>query len=398
MHVLAKSVLSSLLERGERASTRENARGVSLLFTDRSMPEYFRLPSRLEKDEVHAVMNEAQRAGAIIINWERSLENGQLERVRLVDTSKLAAFLGVTPHPTRMAEACDILAPWGENPKVIDALKRWGQLKAVRGRDVGAAADLADSLRVLDYMRTQSDGEVAVRTASAALFKSSKRIEALVPLLDYLTTTDGLPRPAEEVLGGMGLVKHPSAVLLTGRAQVRLLGGELAIPAPFLGLAPHAIEGIELDRYVHTVLTVENLTTFHELAAQRASPRFSHLVIYTAGMPSPSFMRCYRRIVRSIGAARLMHWGDIDPGGFRIAAVLAQAAREEGRALSLWQMRSAQLDRALAYRTFTSNEVKQMRGVCTRFGWPGEGHALGSHSVGFEQEALCAVLPPPPDV
>src|SRR5690606_29193371 len=62
MHELARAVPARLLERGARAGTRDNARAVSLAFTHRSLPRYFQLPSRDEKDAVHGVLNDAERA------------------------------------------------------------------------------------------------------------------------------------------------------------------------------------------------------------------------------------------------------------------------------------------------------------------------------------------------
>jgi hypothetical protein len=59
------------------------------------------------------------------------------------------------------------------------------------------------------------------------------------------------------------------------------------------------------------LLTVENLTTFHELVGQRLHMPAAVLP-YTGGMPSPSWKRVYRLLLTSLPVeARVFHWGDM---------------------------------------------------------------------------------------
>lgn len=67
------------------------------------------------------------------------------------------------------------------------------------------------------------------------------------------------------------------------------------------------------------MLTIENLTPFH-LAAQLEGVGRA-IRDYTGGMPSPAWARTYRSILASLPVAvPTYHWGDVDVGGFRIAA------------------------------------------------------------------------------
>lgn len=356
-----------------------------------------KLATRAEKDEVHAVLREAERAGAIRLEWDlRAGENEHLLRARLADTEKLAAFLGRRPHAEQVREAEERLRPRLENPRVQEILETWRGLRTVRGREVDALPDLLDALRVLDHCRAREGEDIAVRVASAALFRSSKRIGELVPWLDILTadTLQGLSRPAEEVLAALGLVKHPPAVFLAGPAELTLRdGSRFTVPRPFVGLGSSSVMTVRLPDRVRAVLTVENLTPFHELAEGRAGALDEVLVVYTAGMPAPSFLGFYRALLQGVGTRAVLHWGDIDPGGFRIARCLARAAAECGASLRLWQMCADAFEKGLSYRTLKPTEVTEMRSICVEQGWTREAESLERQPLGFEQEALPLVLP-----
>lgn len=67
------------------------------------------------------------------------------------------------------------------------------------------------------------------------------------------------------------------------------------------------------------MITVENATSFSELAARR-TPQL--LVIYTGGFASPTEIRLLRAVRDLNPALSLFHWGDLDAGGLRILAHL----------------------------------------------------------------------------
>ncbi|MFW9101078.1 Wadjet anti-phage system protein JetD domain-containing protein [Pseudomonas sp. P4795] len=88
------------------------------------------------------------------------------------------------------------------------------------------------------------------------------------------------------------------------------------------------------------LLTIENLTTFHQ-AARALGTDLKGVVIYTAGMPSPSWGKAYVRILSRLpSTCCVYHWGDHDEGGFRIAARIAQFAGQLGRSIKPWSMES----------------------------------------------------------
>ena len=318
---LARSVLDSLLRKAERAWAQQATRDHAVVFTEASLPAYFTLPLREDKAAAHAELREAERTGAIAIEWDRRAGvDGQVNRVRLLDPEKIAVLLGEMPAWHAYAQAEAALGPWHSMASVQNALARWRAGKAVRGLRSSDVQDVIDGCRVIEACRRSATVEdIPIRRLSAALFADSKRIESIGAALDVLTaeSVDVPWREIEDVLTGLGLVKLPQPILLAGTGRLELSDGScFPIPQPYIGLAPQSIEGLRFDDVARYVLTVENLTTFHELALEKAG-KLRGLVVYTAGMPSPAFLGAYQKLIRNLatyGGISRYHWGDIDLG------------------------------------------------------------------------------------
>ena len=90
----------------------------------------------------------------------------------------------------------------------------------------------------------------------------------------------------------------------------------------------------------------------------------------------------------------LFHWGDIDPGGLRIAFSLARVLAPLGR-----HLRPHLMDRAsLAVvgtlgREALAPQVREMASIARRLGWRGLADSVESSRVLIEQEGTAAALP-----
>lgn len=319
---LADEILADLLQRGERATLRGSDRAVQVSFTAADSP-YWR-QSYEQREHCHQRFAAAERAGAVTLHWARQGgEDRPLEKVRLLDSSRLAFFLGIATVSSAVRTARAIFEPWLDGyPRVAELLDAWTKLKSPRGLSMDSAADFADALRVLDALKRADGQDQIVRVLSRSLFRDSKRIEALWRHIDLLTGEQlGSPaRQQEEVFGALGLVKAPQPFLVAGTGSLQLaLSQACAIAWPFIGVSNQHVVG-----YAGApawVLSIENLTTFHQ--ASQHPDTASGLLLYTGGMPSPSWCRAYVRILEAVPEwVRVFHWGDIDQGGFRIAAHL----------------------------------------------------------------------------
>lgn len=393
---VARSALEKLMRKAERAWAQQAEREHSLVFSEASFPEYFKLPLREDKSAVHAELRNAERSGAISIEWDRRAgEDGQITRMRLIDAAAIADHIGETPAWIHYERAEALLLPWLAIPNIQFVLERWRAGKPVRSMSPERASDFVDACKVIEACQAISSSEdVPIRRLSANLFCDSKRIESIGSALDVLTTESmDLPwRDFEDVFSGLGLVKHPQPILIAGTGTLELDGGtRLSVPKPYIGLAPQSIRRITFAGGARKLLTVENLTTFHEIALGKAG-QLSGLVVYTAGMPSPALLRVYRLIVQELSHDNgdRFHWGDIDLGGFRIAACLA---RQHPSTLNLWSMDPLGCPEAASRKMLSSDEIREIFRLSAQYGWDTEAEHIAADSRAIEQEAIRLTIP-----
>lgn len=391
----AEQVLERLLRRGERARSRDASEQVTLAMTASTCPEYCTLESLESLEAFYAEIALAERAGAVMSFRARSgSDSAGLRRLTLVDLDKLGLYLGVRLLSDRTLEASTLLGRWQSiYPVISQVLERWSQGKQVRGCGPEAASFLMDAINAVESRRRDEQEERILRRESVRLYDDSKRLERLTPWLDLLTTGElaasGLSN--EDVWASLGLRREPQPMLVAGSGIVKLRAGTLPLCKPYLGLPVDAVESIETEaRYL---LTIENLASFHDAA--RAMPDANGLLIYTAGMPSPAWCSLYRRIIDALPSfASIYHWGDIDEGGFRIAATLSRIAHKSGRCLQPWLMSPSVAPPHISARVPPSKAtLQEMVRWANSAGWSDLALELQKTPIRLEQEAIDPSFP-----
>ncbi|WP_368563515.1 Wadjet anti-phage system protein JetD domain-containing protein [Pseudoxanthomonas sp. UTMC 1351] len=386
---LADLVLADLLKRTERALVRGSDRAIQAAFTNTNSPYWQQ--NYEQRQRCHARLTAAERAGAVQLRWaKQGGEDRPLEKVRLLNADKLAAFLGTVTHSDAVREAQAVLSGWlPEHTRVAELLEAWTKLKSPRGFAIDSAPDFADALRVLDAMKQEHGNDQIVRVLSRALFQDTKRIEALSRHIDLLTA-EHLASPSrqqEEVFNALGLVKEPQPFLVAGRGGLRLCSSQdCPITWPFVGVSNQHVIGY--SGAPAWVLSIENLTTFHQ--ASQHLDAGTGLILYTGGMPSPSWCRAYVAILEAISEQiPVYHWGDIDLGGFRIAAHIKNKCIHR-HAFLPWLMDAEQLDRN-SYSEATEVTRGNMARHARDAGWEILSQRMLARTI--EQEAIAVRLP-----
>ena len=400
MNPVAGQALLKLLRRAENASGRsEDGRNIGLRFSSESLPAYSTIGTHAEKEACHGDLLLAERDGAISIEWDRRAgERNQILRIQLLDREALARHLGVVPRWDAVARAAQHLGPHLTEYPVLEAvLASWRRGAKVRGTGPEDVEAWRYAVAVVSHCRAQVATDVAVRRLSAQLTGDSKRVEQLSAPIDVLIQGEvAAPvRDPEDVFNELGLVKFPPTFLISGALQVCVGDQHVPIDAPYLGFPPSAITAFASCETVAVLLTVENLTTFHELVGQR-QPMPAAVLLYTGGMPSPSWKRVYRLLLTSLPVeARVFHWGDIDAGGFRIADHLAACAGEVGRRVELHAMSPdvERLDSVSSRRALADAEVSMIEKLCARWNWDAPARWVSAHRIAVEQESLPASWP-----
>lgn len=297
-----------------------------------------------------------------------------------------------------MREAQNMLETLSHEFTVVqEALATWRRGSRARSTTPEQWQSWLDAVRVIQHCRSVSGADLPIRRLSATLFSDSKRIETLAPVLDVLLQNDlqALQRSDEEVFGELGLVKFPPTLLVAAEGVVHLADVRAALLRPYIGLAPQAIQSFSGMDGARQVLSVENLTTFHELSRQLKRDD-GRVLIYSAGMPSPSWLRIYGLLLAAVPAgAAVIHWGDADAGGFRIAHYIAAAAARSEHRLRLHGMDGGLCGEgtAIARKSLKDGEVEAIAAICDRWGWTCEAAWMRSTRSAVEQESMRPELP-----
>ena len=388
----ATPLLLRLLRRGEAARSRGDARPASLPLTGASAREYLSLPTLQSRESFHGQISVAERAGAITVVRDRHRGDGeQLLRIGIADLEKLASHLGVDLLASRIENAAAVLHIWCKRlpvlERVIDAWRLGGK---VRGCGPEAATELADAARAVLACQEAGARERVLRRESVRLFGDSKRLEMLTTWLDLLSTgelvADG-PLDRSHVWATLGLRREPQPLLLAGPGELQVGQDRIPLVRPWIGIAPESLQALYSP--ARALLSIENLASFHEAA--RLPRAGGWLLLYTGGMPSPAWREAYARILgRLPDDIGIYHWGDIDEGGFRIAAVLASTAAGSGRRLRPWCMSPSALpdDVVSSAQEPDRATLARMQRWARRTGWDEVADDLESRPLRLEQEAL----------
>jgi hypothetical protein len=389
MDALARSLLEKLLSAGERESAGRRSRQAAL--TTSHLADYRRFTSLQKKESYEVTMRAAQAEGAVALKWDNErTADGFIQRIDLSDARKLARFLGIVLAQDQVTHAEMQLLPLAERfPVIHELLQRWAQLRKVRGLGPDSVADWLDAVRTIESCRRDSGTEgisLPIREASARLFNDSKRIERLTGPLDVLLANciETEIREPAAVWQELGLFREEHPVRLAGNVVIERERITVPLDSPYMGLPAATVK--RLASVPTLVMTIENLTTFHSEAKRRCEEPI--LLIYTAGMPSPAWRAMYVRLLQGLPASvPVFHWGDIDEGGFRIAATLAQEALAVGRAIRPWAMHPSDVPEDLR-RKATPKTLERIRHFAEAAGWPELGEAVAAAGFTVEQEGL----------
>lgn len=389
---LIKRVTHRIFADGNLAPTVEQFT-VSFPATQASLPEYYRLERFANREEYHARLQAFINAGAVCADWDRSAgERGQLARVTMTNPIAAAVLLGIDlPWVLASMAIRDLRSAAKEGLPSIDHITDgWRHGKSPGGVAAEKASQFIDSMRVIDAAQRlgAGDKDLLLRRLSAQLFGDTKRIESLARQIAFLLGEPDDPEQ-EDVFARLGLVKHPQPMLLSGPPScgVRVSAEVIPLVRPYLGLRPDTIEGLQIGSDpIRQVLTIENLASFNE-AAQDASNPNDLLLIYVAGNPTPSLLATYSRLLKSAKPSTVMHWGDIDVGGFRIAARLADSAMAVGHRLELWRMNPAE-SATDQNNSASTQKIDQIAIICEKYRWMHVLEGIKRHPVFQEQEFI----------
>lgn len=335
---VAHEALNKLMNQANRGKSS------TVAFTDSRLPEYGKIRNAEERTTAHAILTNAERAGAISIEWERFFEGHKVERIRLVDHDALASFLGQSTLADRVDAASAVIRPAIDKDYTPDWMRdvcesvfdRWMDGKKPYGLEPEDATDLHDICILANYLDHDPFNTLDMRTVSVRLFGKTKRIEGILSSLvqiyrEHLGMDGASP---DEVMAEVSLSKYPWPILVSGPVRFFTRDEETlnASVYPFIGFPPDASNAFEIGSDARFLLTIENLSSFNTYTRSPRCRIAGGIILYTNGFPSHNMMDKYEGLAVAVMSRGLpvYHWGDTDVGGLRILAKLQERVRDHG--------------------------------------------------------------------
>lgn len=207
----------------------------------------------------------------------------------------------------------------------------WSKTRDFGQQEISDGMDILKGVNAVLEVGLRGD-TVLVRNLSAPLYGDSKRFNALagrIGTLLYRLSTEEIRTAYEEAKANhegrtlfelYGVVKNPFDVPFEGNASVSCARGLVetqGLPYYFQSDREAAYTGIQIgDR---RLVTIENRTTYFDFEEEGTAK------VYTGGFPAPFLRRLLQLIARDNPSLPILHWSDIDVGGFRIFDVLNRA-------------------------------------------------------------------------
>ena len=220
------------------------------------------------------------------------------------------------------------------------------------------ARRVGEVLQVLATV-TKLTSETYIRNFSTALFKDSKRfqreyrstIESI--LFDY--TDDVVEK--DDILGYYNLYENPTYVLIKGNARICFDESaiELSEMPGGIALSNGSLAGIhKISVKTDKVITVENLTTYHDCDEPDA------VYIYLGGYHNTSKQKLLELIYENNGDKEYYHEGDLDVYGFLILENLISKTQIPFKPLMMDVETIERFYRAGLYKTLTARDRKMI--------------------------------------
>lgn len=160
-----------------------------------------------------------------------------------------------------------------------------------------------------------NEKEIFIRDASVQLFGDSKYFEKILQKVQLLMFAYGDYEEKETVMEECGVVRTPTYVTIKGDVTLNLLSQsiDLSRMKGDIALSTKTIEELKDMKVTgNRVITIENLTTFHDYDGAGAC------CIYLGGFHNKTKRMFLKDLYERNPGKEYYHFGDMDAGGFYI--------------------------------------------------------------------------------
>lgn len=362
---LETALLTALLDRYERSrgfkENRSQQRRIQLQMYGGSKTDFSAYD--IEDSAARAAINEAAKKLAaqdvIELEWLRGQEGHILRRIALCPQALVDAYRRTDREPLadtaaqlerrlrQVQQASSVQWVCRYLQEELDFLAKNRRPRAAFPSD---ATEQNNWLAVLEMLGTQTPEQPLLeRVFSLRCLGNSKAFEKhhrarLLGVLRKHLPLDTEEMSEEELLRQAGLEKYPEWFPLCGAVRLTWPDGRGLDMAPLKdGLQISAADApqvqISYAPQVRTLLFVENKANYFDAIRKHPSPE--RVVVFHGGCYSPQRGRFFQQLCQAAGPQiQLLHWGDIDCGGFQMDSRLR---REIDPRIRPWRMDAEQL-------------------------------------------------------
>lgn len=323
------------------------------------------------RDHLSAEERDIDQAVTRLVTWQmidapRSPQGYYTKlTLRLDHLTEIYAHLNRTPLANLRRAQRDMLlaARQGEPDSLAGRFAQTLLTQLDQGRAPGYGLQdnvekLGDVLLALEKIG-QLDKETYVRNFSEGVFHDSKHFQTIAGTVrSILADLTDQPVEKRQILEYYNLLENPTYLYLKGGWVLELSGSSIPVAAlpGGIGLTSDGLQAVRAVRLEHkTVVTVENLTTYHDTPAE------GRAVLYLGGFPNSARANFLRLVYAGEPEAAYYHHGDLDPHGFLILENLKQKTGIPFRPLEMDLATLRACFQAGHYRPLTAEDKKAMQ-------------------------------------
>lgn len=186
--------------------------------------------------------------------------------------------------------------------------------------------DILDAFRGADAVvqNGQAGRQIYIRDLSKKIFNYSKRFAEIENQIISILKESAPQEITEESEGKKeqknqpfyywyGVTKNPFSEMIAGNLVIETTNGTIdTCGLPYSFWTDREAEYQHIYVKNRTLLTIENLTTYHDFRETNTAKCF------TGGFASPFLKHILKKIAEDNPALEIRHWGDMDGNGFRI--------------------------------------------------------------------------------
>lgn len=404
MMPLEKKILNSLLDSYEHSKLLRGENKVAVHidfpFNTKTIPEYFDESSSAYED-IHALLAQLEQRGFIIVVWKNRKVNHIVQKVILCEEAIPCVYRHMKRTPKlnmeeSVLELLNQLQKTGLSPCAeafvmhMDCRIRAGQ-SVKKYMDIGNLHEVQEVVCAVDQTE-RNEEECFLREFSIRIFHDSKRYEQISGKVCNIIREENVEVENfgdEELLSEYQIYHTPSYVYLKGQVLLEVDAQviDMSVFPQGIGFALNNqnLKSIRItaDRPVHSIYTIENLTSFFRFEREHS------LIVYLGGYHNHARRALLEKIYGAFPDSDYYHFGDIDAGGFQIYHHLKE---KTGIPFELYQMDLQTLKLYEQYgKKLTENDRKRLQKMRTWIHDTEEIECMNymlTHNVKLEQECI----------